>query len=628
MALDRAKLAEFVSRDEGDAPPVFVGRVAVIEDILATADRSWTGHDGVQGRAKDTRILQGAPGAGKSTILAELARQAQRRDRNGVKAQVLILNSADIGGPLDILALLAARVDPAGAGKDFLARVQTTRSGSGQLGAFGSAITAERATTTTPRHPEPTLVAFREWVRDPDSTAALKGSIIVAIDEAQRLQYPTMHPVARLLQQIHDNTTGLPLTLVLAGLGDTETRAIAMDLTRGKTVHTIAALSDDEVADLTHRWCAHFGLDPASHADRLAALAAPCVGWPRHLHFALGALGRDVLRTPGTLDAVDWERVATEAAVSRLHYYRGQQRGPLKECAALVGAVLDALTPPDDRRPKPHRSHVIDRIDRHAGAQPGRAWQIPKDMDADSLADTLFHRGALQENPDGSVTFPIPSFRSYLVRDGIRMVMAGLDSPAVATDPTALAADRIISAAVPHTEEEIVHGEALAATWHRHCGTLAALAKDAIVLASVTGVPTDADSARATAVLAILDAPGAGPPLADTPALPRSLPHAARAVAALEGMVDAVRDAAQAIRDGRDDPFRAAKLGTVAALPEQAVAATPAQQLEWALEHLTGATLLSPDTPRSPRSPASRRGLDAARTAPGHFGRGLSTGHC
>ncbi len=584
MTLDRAGLAEFVARTDKVDPPVFAGRAAVLADILASAERSWDGSGaGRHGQAGATRIIQGAPGAGKSTILAELARRAA-----GGRTGILTLNSADIRGPIDILGPLATLVDPEIAG-DFLTRDQITRTTGGTVGAFGTSIGAERAMTTTPPAPEPTLVAFRDWVCR--ATGGLAGPIIIAIDEAQRLRYPDAHPVAKVLQGLHDNTTGLPLTLVLAGLGDTDAQATDMGLTRGKTRHAIGALDPDEVTELTRRWCGHFGLDPTGQAATLDALAAPCEGWPRHLHFALQALARAILHSPdagpAALAAVDWERVATEAAISRLHYYQSQQRGALAGCAALVGAVLDDLS----AIPLPSvqgRTDVIDLIERHAGTHPGRAWQVPKGMDADSLTDHLLHRGALQESPDGSLTCPIPSFRSHLVRAATRAAVRTRPAGDPGPDPTAPPATRIVAACAPHTEEEITHWEALAARWRRQCGALVAIAGDAAMLASVPAAgPTDADRARATRVLATLDAAGrmADP---DIPALPRSLPHATRATAALEARVDAVRTALAAIRDGATDPWRADTLGAVATLPDRAVAASPEEQLAWALEHLTG----------------------------------------
>ncbi|MCY4260355.1 MAG: hypothetical protein OXC91_08850, partial [Rhodobacteraceae bacterium] len=64
------ELNNFVTDGEKSIPPVFVGRERILDDILTIARRSWTAENhSVPGT---TRILQGAPGAGKSAVLAEL----------------------------------------------------------------------------------------------------------------------------------------------------------------------------------------------------------------------------------------------------------------------------------------------------------------------------------------------------------------------------------------------------------------------------------------------------------------------------------------------------------------------------------------------------------------------------
>ncbi|MCY4227857.1 MAG: hypothetical protein OXF20_09245, partial [Gammaproteobacteria bacterium] len=66
--------------------------------------------------AKAVRIVQGAPGAGKSPILNEIAQNPERLRREGVPVPVvLVLKSGDIQGPLDILRPLAEKLHPSGA---------------------------------------------------------------------------------------------------------------------------------------------------------------------------------------------------------------------------------------------------------------------------------------------------------------------------------------------------------------------------------------------------------------------------------------------------------------------------------------------------------------------------------
>jgi len=71
-------------------------------------------------------------------------------------------------------------------------------------------------------------------------------------------------------------------------------------------------------------------------------------------------------------------------------------------------------------------------------------------------------------------------------------------------------------------------------------------------------------------------------------------------VAALGTMMGTVRKAAQTLIDGTDDDWTRETLGTVLALPDRALAATPEDHLAWAIEHLMGDMPPHPDTPPSP----------------------------
>ena len=82
------------------------------------------------------------------------------------------------------------------------------------------------------------------------------ASVIVAIDEAQNLPAHPNTPTEILLRALHEGQTGLPLTLVLTGLGDTVDHAANMGLTRGLTIHMIEALETDDVTQLMTGFCA------------------------------------------------------------------------------------------------------------------------------------------------------------------------------------------------------------------------------------------------------------------------------------------------------------------------------------------------------------------------------------
>ncbi|MCY3996438.1 MAG: hypothetical protein OXF07_09875, partial [Rhodobacter sp.] len=107
MAFDRDGLEAFIDGGEGAAPPVLAGRHDVIKDIEDTARRAWK-PDGAHGVAKATRIIQGAPGAGKSSILAELqCRSLKSKDGSGAPRVVDLSPEMVLDDPPGVLTVIA-----------------------------------------------------------------------------------------------------------------------------------------------------------------------------------------------------------------------------------------------------------------------------------------------------------------------------------------------------------------------------------------------------------------------------------------------------------------------------------------------------------------------------------------
>ncbi|MCY4304483.1 MAG: hypothetical protein OXC62_06855, partial [Aestuariivita sp.] len=67
----RSELRHFVDDGEKSPPPVFVGRQDVLKHVLTKATRTSDRKSGIPG---NTTVIQGAPGAGKSSVLSEIDR--------------------------------------------------------------------------------------------------------------------------------------------------------------------------------------------------------------------------------------------------------------------------------------------------------------------------------------------------------------------------------------------------------------------------------------------------------------------------------------------------------------------------------------------------------------------------
>ncbi len=409
-ALDETGLREFTAAGEGSPPPVFVGREDIISDILAAAERAWRPGRGRHGEPKMTRIVQGAPGSGKSSVLAELESRLAGMESDA-SPRLLTVSSEELeteAGVADVLAAVAVSARTGQSewlklGRNALSRV---RRGVDGVSVLGAGVTLRPSDM-----PDPAALAALEktlpggkWPRP----------VILAVDEAQNLPSDRHTPAGRLFRGIHGAASGLPLTLVLAGLGDTPEMAGRMGLTRGLTLHPVGGLSGAETEELMRGFCARFGIESAGAEDRLAALAAPCEGWPRHLHFALQAFGAAALEAGGAAARIGWDGVFAAAADSRRAYYRAQRDAAMERSGNLVGAVMFEL----DRNMS--GAEIIGLIERRASESRTEAgWSLPPGAGADSFFEHLVHQGALQKDETGSYNCPIPSFRSFLIDEGM-----------------------------------------------------------------------------------------------------------------------------------------------------------------------------------------------------------------
>ncbi len=403
MAFDAEGLQDFIARGEKSPPPVFVGRKNVLADIEAVGGvmSNARGSDmhGVPGM---TRIIHGAPGAGKSSVLAELVKRSAERDGAPGQARIVTFESNEILESLpDVIRTVsvAASLDQA-RWQRFLQRFLPRKLTLGPTGVSVDFTKAADGPAPGNLSDLARMYPRERWV----------APVIVAVDEAQALPRSANDPHALFLRGIHNTVKGLPVGLVLAGLGDTRDTAHGMDLTRGTRIHEVGGLDAKESATLMRDFCRHFGMDPSGHEGCLDALAEPTEGWPRHLHFTMQALAEEALRREGDLVRVDWARVGNEAAESRTRYYSDQQSAEMEEADGLTATVMNQLK--DGMK----MSGVLRLIEENVRDRAGH--RLPKGMDAEDFHTHLVHRGALQKRVDKTLHSPIPSFRSYLIHAG------------------------------------------------------------------------------------------------------------------------------------------------------------------------------------------------------------------
>ncbi len=415
--LRKDALSEFAADDEKSAPPVFIGREKILSDLQKCAELGWKKDR--KGSPGSTRIIQGAPGAGKSSIVAELKKRCNKtdhevRDWEIGEPRVLELDPIDIID-LDLaLSELARLVSPKDAKKLV---VRTTDTSGLEAGADLKIAGAKKhQSQTSERATSAAMTTFKNWLRD--HNIILRGPIIIVIDEAQTLPAVDATSGSQFLLSIHKNTHQLPISVVLAGLSDTQARAGDMGLNRSLRVHSIGRFTPEESTELMQKWCTHFDLHMGSQQQRLQAYCQLADDWPRHLHCAQKALAQVIVDRSnsssdftGELDALtepEWSRVTMQFAQYRLEYYRDRMSSEMKTYKPLITSVMRSLH---------NESSRTDVLDVLAGDSKNKDFPNYTKETTDFF-NHLIHQGALQEEGDGIVSCPIPSFRTWLIESG------------------------------------------------------------------------------------------------------------------------------------------------------------------------------------------------------------------
>ena len=412
----RSELQHFVNRREKAPPPVFAGRKSILADILTIAAETRPERGGIPG---NTTLITGAPGAGKSSVLSELTRFNTDPSEEGPKA--MHISSVELEENLsDVLLAIGA-----------LGQAPKTRLKSialkGVQGLGGLALLDVADLINVNIHTIKDL--FREQkihnigsLHKVFPASKWDTPVIVAVDEAQNLPSGRGTPQSNFLRALHEAVTKLPLTLVLAGLGDTHSVSRSMGLTHGISPYSLGCFSPGELHELTEKWCDHFRIKIGSCRSQIDDLMDKTDGWPRHVHWAQQALAEALLikGVDGHADQIkDWTAVHRRSDTLRHGYYGSQYSDVMIASRKLVGRVMLDVTRTERAGNGLTFGQVVDVADRFNGQEPGSEWTLPEDMNARSYVTHLIHCGALEENLEtGSLSCPIPSFQNYILRRG------------------------------------------------------------------------------------------------------------------------------------------------------------------------------------------------------------------
>ena len=411
---DLAGLEQYIRRGAAVVPPYYAGRNDVLADIETMAANSWIWSKEVTSPTpKMTRILQGAPGAGKSTTLLYLKQEwektgyiTQGETKNKVSAPRMLYmgTSSTASDPERLLRVLAFVINPVWAKElhpGYMQEETSTRGIQYGITIQNSQKTIHQPTILTTYDDLAALFPPNRWT----------APVVVAIDEFQNFPGEAQSHQGLLLQDMHSNSANLPLTLVLAGLGDTQQRASGLGLTRiaQNAKHSLDCLDANAQSNLVEGWCNHFLLPEGNYRNQLKVLIEHTEGWPHHMYCTMSAFASEVVASGGDVNPVDYTKVDNRAVDLRQGYYNDRMSGAMAGSDLLVAAIMQQLCGTESI------GEVVEVIENHAGAGYGPRWRLPDDMNTLQFFYHLVHQGALQVTAGGLVQCPIPSFREYLI---------------------------------------------------------------------------------------------------------------------------------------------------------------------------------------------------------------------
>ena len=433
---DLEGLRAFVREGDRNRARFFVGREAQIRDIERVCADAFAGFRSGRPLAGATRLIHGAPGAGKTALLSHIAGAAEsvewrrpgawrrflrKADENEPRPGALLVDVVDLGHPARLVLRIAERLDPKRAKKlrQTESRSIGVRAGTGGFGVSGG----ETVATAPPQTVFSELGALfppEDW----------PGPLCLMVDEIQTLRAEQ----APVLQSLHLATVGLPIVPVLAGLANARDVLARCGISRLNEdgVHTLGRLEAGKPAEAVRMMLDAYRVNAAG-ADAgywAARLEEHSDGWPQHLQNAMRSLAEALVEAKGALAAVDEAAALARARERRLRAYRSRRSPEMQEAIYLLARVMAEMPEAGLRR-----SDAVGSIRSLARDEGDCGWRLPEGMSPSEFLDHLVHRGALQSGEDDRLVCPIPSFRRFLIEEGARAFAESDGGGLTASDP-------------------------------------------------------------------------------------------------------------------------------------------------------------------------------------------------
>lgn len=432
---DRVPLEDFLAFDDraqftGRGQPFFSGRDKEISAFRQVANALLLGH-----RGNATLVVEGAPGAGKSALLAQFQEEMRSFPPAGPNRRrwlPVMIDGALAMSPLEIMAAVdraiahrlaqdlvdarndAEQADSAHRLATLLGQTSLDNAKSTAKGILNRGVSAMGFSIGAKGDPPPVTLL---QAADRRARAWADWQTVLLVDEAQRVsdRAPQADPGA--LSAIHQGLINAPLSFCCFGLPGTSAALADVGVSRLSAGHDLplAGLGGGAARMAVERCFARYG---ATHAESWQeAILERSSNWPQHIAAYLNAALTVLNANAASPEAMgDARRSSLSEAIAlgdegRSHYYEMR---------------IQRLNS-DNERHERYAKALVPLFRQHGGLLPkdeaidfleGEPLRL-SEATVDRFLAAAARSGFLEKTPRGGLRMPIPSFAGHLLNEPV-----------------------------------------------------------------------------------------------------------------------------------------------------------------------------------------------------------------
>lgn len=334
-------------------------------------------------------LVQAAPGAGKTALLAECQRLAEAD-----KWKTAEINPDDFWHTNTLLRSLGREKETK--------QMEDSWSGglnaSAGMGGLGTVQAGGSRTSKKTRAERTPLEALKSG----------KGKLLLILDEAQRLArtiQPSPHEqyvrTSTILDSIHNGKVGRPVILLAGGLGITESVLEGLGVSRIEVDSFVGLppLREAATRAVIMDWIVEDGKAQGDPTPWIDKIAPETHGWPQHIIAYVKPALRQLAADGGAMTATGLVDILHQGRQLRTQYYARRTKGVTRRQRESIVRFLSSVPAGNGFE----REDLVAMLGKDLGDK----------ADPEAIFEKVLRKGVLEER-DGEYVVPIPSMRDWL----------------------------------------------------------------------------------------------------------------------------------------------------------------------------------------------------------------------